>query len=223
MAGATDPAGRSRDASVARIFRGENEMETTSLQAEVRAVRGKGPARRLRAQGQIPAIVYGPALEPTALTLSPKELTKALEGPKGRNVVFTLSFDGKDLLAMVKDLTVDPVTRVILHADFLRVTEDRPIDIVVPVTTHGRPIGVQKGGKLTVVFRELPIRTVPKSIPVSIDIDVAKLDIGGAVTVADLQLPEGVSVTLPKTKNVVGVFEERKTAEEEAAATPAGS
>ncbi len=193
-------------------------MDTTSLQAEVRVGRGKGPARRLRAQGKIPAVVYGPALEPTALTVSPKELTKALEGPKGRNVVFTLSFGGKDVLAMIREITVDPVTRVILHADFLRVTDDRLVDVVVPVTTHGRAVGVQKGGKLTVVFRELPIRTVPGSIPVSIDIDVAKLEIGDAITVAELPLPEGVSVSLPAKQTVVGVFEEKKVKEEEGAA-----
>ncbi len=198
-------------------------METTKLQAEVRAARGKGPARRLRAQGQIPAIVYGPALEPTALTVSPKELTKALEGPKGRNVVFSLTFDGKDVLAMVRDLTVDPVTRVVLHADFLRVTEDREIDIVVPVTTHGRAVGVQKGGKLTVIFRELPIRTTPGRIPVSIDIDVTKLDINDAVNVANLPLPEGVRVSLPAKQNVVGVFEEKKVQDEAGPGAPAAS
>lgn len=193
-------------------------METTTLQAEVRDVRGKGPARRLRAQGKIPAIVYGPDLEPTPLTVSPKELTKALEGPKGRNLVFALSFAGKDIYAMVRDLTVDPVTRVILHADFLRVFEDREIDATVPVTTSGRAAGVQKGGKLTVVFRELPVRAVPGKIPVSIDIDITRLDIGDAISVAELPLPEGVSVSLPAKQNVVGVFEERGRGQEEEAA-----
>ena len=80
-------------------------METTTLQAEVRDTRGKGPARRLRAQGKVPGVFYGPGLEPTPLTLSPKELEKALRGERGRNVVFKLSVGGKDELAMVKDLT----------------------------------------------------------------------------------------------------------------------
>ena len=84
-------------------------METTTLQAEVRASRGKGPARRLRAEGKVPGVFYGPGVEPTPLTLSPKELTKALRGERGRNVVFKLSVDGKDELAMVKD--VDKIGR----------------------------------------------------------------------------------------------------------------
>ena len=81
-------------------------METQTLQAEVRDSRGKGPARRLRAQGKVPGVFYGPGLEPTPLTLSPKELEKALRGERGRNVVFALSVGGKEELAMVKDVTV---------------------------------------------------------------------------------------------------------------------
>ena len=92
-------------------------METTTLQAEVRDSRGKGPARRLRAQGKIPAVFYGQGIEPTPLTLSPKELKKALRGERGRNVVFKLSVGGKDELAMIKDLTIDPVSRELLHVD----------------------------------------------------------------------------------------------------------
>ncbi len=92
-------------------------METTTLQAEVRAGRGKGPARRLRAQGKLPGVFYGPGLEPTPLTLSPKELEKALRGKRGRNVVFKLTIDGKDELAMVRDVAIDPVTQRLLHVD----------------------------------------------------------------------------------------------------------
>ncbi|MGB5695622.1 MAG: 50S ribosomal protein L25, partial [Polyangiales bacterium] len=100
-------------------------METTTLQAEVRASRGKGPARRLRAQGKVPAVFYGPGVEPTPLTLSPRELTKALRGERGRNVVFKLSVGGKDELAMVRDLMTDPVTHELLHIDLYRVFEDK--------------------------------------------------------------------------------------------------
>jgi large subunit ribosomal protein L25 len=198
------------------------EMETTKLQAEVRASRGKGPARRLRAEGKVPAVVYGPGVSPTALSVSPKDLAKALGGEHGRNVVFSLSFDGKDLLAMVRDLAVDPVTRQILHADFYRVTEDLEVNVVVPVTTHGRAVGVQRGGSLKVSFRELPVRTRPGLIPVSVHIDVSKLDIGQTITIAGLDLPEGVIVTLPPKQAVVTVLAESKAKPEEEGAAAAG-
>ncbi len=199
-------------------------METTKLQAEVRAGRGKGPARRLRAEGKVPAVVYGPGVTPTALSVSPKELTKALGGERGRNVVFSLAFDGNELLAMVREVAVDPVTRRVLHADFYRVTEETEVNVVVPVTAHGRAVGVQRGGSLKVNFREVPVRTRPGTIPVSVNVDVSKLDIGQSISVAGLELPEGVVVTLPPKQTVVTVLEESKAKgpEEEGAAAAAG-
>src|SRR5512139_4177380 len=102
-------------------------MEKTTMQAEVRAGRGKGSARRLRGEGKLPAVVYGPGLEPTPLTVSPKPLLKALRSEYGRNVVYTLEWNGKKELAMVKDLATDPVTGDLLHVDFYRVTEDSQV------------------------------------------------------------------------------------------------
>ena len=121
-------------------------METTTLQAEVRAGRGKGPARRLRGEGKIPAVVYGPGLEPALLTVSPKPLLKALRGEYGRNVVYVLEWNGKKELAMVKDLATDPVTSDLLHVDFYRVTEESPVVVNVPFQAKGRAQGVRMGG-----------------------------------------------------------------------------
>ena len=138
-------------------------METTTLQAEVRETRGKGPARRLRAQGKVPGVFYGPGVEPTPLTLSPKELEKALRGERGRNVVFQLSVGGKDELAMVKDVTVDPVSQELLHVDLYRVFEDKELEIDVPFRTHGRAQGVVMGGVLNVTRRTLPFARRPRT------------------------------------------------------------
>ena len=147
-------------------------METTTLQAEVRATRGKGPARRLRAEGKIPGVFYGPGVPPTPLTLSPKEVTQALRGERGRNVVFKLSVDGKDQLAMVKDVTTDPVTQELLHIDLYRILEDKVLEVHVPLHAIGRSVGVVQGGVLNITRRTLPLRTTPANIPVSIDVDV---------------------------------------------------
>ena len=199
-------------------------METTTLQAEVRDSRGKGPARRLRAEGKVPAVFYGPRVEPTPLTLSPKELTKALRGERGRNVVFKLSVGGKDELAMVRDLTTDPVSHELLHIDLYRVFEDKQIEVDVPFHTHGRAAGVVQGGVLNVTRRTLPIRTTPANIPVSIDADVTHLNIKDSIAVEEIALPEGVVCTLRPKLTLAIVLEPRQLAplegEETAAAAP---
>ncbi len=192
-------------------------METTTLQAEVRDSRGKGPARRLRAQGKIPGVFYGPGVEPTPLTLSPKELRKALRGERGRNVVFKLSVGGKDELAMVKDVTTDPVSQELLHVDLYRVFEDKVLEIEVPFHTRGRAQGVVMGGVLNVTRRTLPVRTKPANIPVSIDVNVTHLNLKDTISVEQVPLPEGVECTLAPKLTLVIILEPRKaTAAEEA-------
>jgi large subunit ribosomal protein L25 len=196
-------------------------METTTLQAEVRASRGKGSARRLRAQGKVPGVFYGPGVEPAPLTLSPKELEKALRGERGRNAVFKLSLGSKEELAMVKDVTTDPVTQELLHVDLYRVFEDKQIEVNVPLRMHGRAAGVVQGGVLNVTRRSLPVRTTPAKIPVSIDLDVTRLELKEAISVEEVSLPPGVECTLPPKLTLVIVVEPRKVAapgEEEAAA-----
>ncbi len=200
-------------------------METTTLQAEVRAGRGKGPARRLRAEGKVPGVFYGPGLEPTPLTLSPKEITKALRGERGRNVVFKLSVDGKDELAMVKDVTTDPVTQELLHIDLYRILEDKALDVNVPFRTYGRSVGVVQGGVLNVTRRVLPLRTTPANIPVSIEVDVTHLALKDTISVEDIELPAGVECSLNPKLTLVIILEPRKAtaaeAEEDALAAAA--
>ncbi len=199
-------------------------METTTLQAEVRAERGKGPARRLRASGKLPAVFYGPGAEPTPLTLSPSEVTKALRSKRGRNVVFKLTVDGREELAMVKELTTDPVSQELLHIDLYRIFEEKELDVNVPFHTHGRAAGVVQGGVLNVTRRELPLRTKPANIPVSVDVDVTPLNIKDSITVEDLQLPEGVVCTLRPEFTLAVVLEARRVvAGEEEDAAPAAA
>jgi large subunit ribosomal protein L25 len=197
-------------------------METTTLQAEVRDTRGKGPARRLRAQGKVPGVFYGPGVDPTPLTLSPKELEKALRGERGRNVVFSLSVGGKNELAMVKDVTVDPVSQELLHVDLYRVFEDKELEIDVPFRTHGRAQGVVMGGVLNVTRRTLPVRTTPAKIPVSIDVDVTPLQLRDTISVEQVEMPEGVECMLSPKLSLVLVLEPRRAAATAAADEAAG-
>ena len=174
--------------------------------------RGKGPARRLRAQGKLPGVFYGPGVEPTPLTLSPKELEKALRSDRGRNVVFTLSVGGRDELAMVKDVTTDPVSQELLHVDLYRVFEDKELDVDVPFHARGRAQGVVMGGVLNVTRRTLPIRTTPDKVPVSVDVDVTPLGLKDTVSVEQIELPEGVQCTLSPKLTLVIVLEPRRAA-----------
>ena len=196
-------------------------METLTLTAEVRAGRGKGPARRLRMHGQIPAIFYGPGIDPTPLAVHPKELARTLMTGMGRNAVIRLSVDGREELCMVKDLEIHPVTRKILHADFYRVAEDRPLIIEIPIRTEGRAPGVAEGGRLNIAIRALPIRTLPTRIPPSITVDVSALELNRVIQVKDLALDPTIEVLLSENQTIVSCTEERRPALEEEAAAAA--
>ncbi len=190
-------------------------METTTLQAEVREERGKGSARRLRNQGKLPAVLYGPGIESTPLTVPPKDLTKALRSEHGRNVVYTLEFGGKTELAMVKDLAVEPVGGALLHADFLRVTEDMELEVNVPFRAEGRAQGVRMGGMLNVTTRTVPIRTTVTNIPVAVVVDVTDLELHETVTIKDLVLPEGCVAMMRAEHTLAIVLESKKMMSDE--------
>jgi len=159
--------------------------------AQNRAEKGKGPARRLRQNGLIPAVVYGGKTEPTHLAVDPAVLLKAIETPHKFNTLLTLKTDGGEKHVLFKDYTVDPVTRRLLHADFLEVKLDQPVKVAVPVVTTGRAQGQADGGILSIAAHEIVLEALPGKIPVRIEVDVTALKIGGSIHVADLKAPEG--------------------------------
>lgn len=188
-------------------------MEAHALQVQSRTDTGKGAARRLRASGQVPAVLYGLGRPTESLSLLPAELTKALSTSFRRNVLFQFDVHGSSELAMLKDLVVHPTKRTIVHADLLRVTEETSITAKIPLQTVGRAAGVQKGGKLTVHFRDLLVQTTPNHIPESVVVDVSKLDLGGEVTVGDLPALEGVTFRLPPSTKIISIGGEHKSKE----------
>lgn len=195
-------------------------METQSLKVQIRDARGKGPAKKMRANDELPAVFYGRGLTGTALTLSPKALVAGLGTKFGRNVLFKLDMGKTEEFAILRELQIHPVTRRPVHADFLRVDPEVPIAVRVPLATEGRAKGVVQGGELRVNYRTLPIVAKPGQIPAAIIVDVTELDIHQSTRVKDLKLPEGVRVALPAEQAVVGVATERKVVEEETAAVP---
>ena len=159
--------------------------------AERREEKGKGPARRLRQKGLIPAVVYGGKSEPTHLAVDPAALMKAIETPHRFNTVLTLQLEGGEKHVLFKDYTVDPVTRKLLHADFLEVKLDQPVKVEVPVVTTGRSPGQAEGGILSIATHEIVLEALPAKIPVRIEVDVTNLKIGGSIHVSELKAPEG--------------------------------
>jgi large subunit ribosomal protein L25 len=129
--------------------------------------------------------------------------------------------NGQPLTVLLSDFQYHPVTRDLLHADFLQIDVTQPVDVDVPFELTGKPAGVVLGGVLRQVFRKLPVRCLPERIPVKIEHDVTELALGEHVQVQELTLPEGVAIRYEPTRTVAGVVApEKAPAEAEAAAAP---
>jgi len=197
-------------------------MEIIKLTASRRELAGKGPSRRLRREGQIPAITYGMKRAPLAIAVSPKELKAALSGVHGRNTVIELTVGGGDkFTALVKEYAHHPVTREIVHADFTQIDLAQPVDVQVPFKLFGKCVGVVAGGVLGQMYRALPVRCLPEKIPAVIELDVTDLELGASKKVSDLKLPEGVAIRLSQDQTIAVVAAPDKRGEAEDAAAAA--
>ncbi|MGH7379524.1 MAG: 50S ribosomal protein L25 [Candidatus Methylomirabilales bacterium] len=191
-------------------------MEFVDLVAERRTERRKAAAKRLRRAGRIPAVLYGEG-EPLLLSVSPKALQGVLEA--GENVIINLQvkMDGgvESRKVLVKELQIDPVREMPLHADFLGISMTRVIAVKVPVELTGIPVGVTtKGGILEHALWELEVKCLPAAIPERVTLDVSALDLGDALHVKDLKVPEGVVVEADPEQVVAMVSAPRVEAEE---------
>ena len=166
-------------------------MDAT-LQAEKRETRGKNEARRLRANGRIPAVLYGSekgkAIE---ISVDPKVLSRILHSESGVNTLIGLQLDGGDTRVLVKEYQLDPIGHKLLHADFYQVAMDKALTLTVPIVLKGEARGVkQQGGIVDFVNREIEIEVLPGDIPEHIDIDISELLMNQGIRVRDI-LTEG--------------------------------
>lgn len=164
---------------------------------ESKSKAGKGAARQTRAAGKVPAVVYGPDLEPMMVSFREQDLVKALSTPAGRNVFLRIKTDDSKLngaRVIVKELQVHPVKRVFTHADFYRLDPSKMIHANVPVRFEGTAIGVKLGGILQITQRDVAVSCLPDDLPEAIVIDVSDLKPGHSVHVQDLTVPEGVRI-----------------------------
>jgi large subunit ribosomal protein L25 len=207
-------------------------MEAT-LEAVKRSDSGKNEARRHRAAGRLPAVVYGTAKDGKApigvpVTVDPKGLMRILRSDSGVNTLITLKLDGGATQVLVKEYQLDPVTHALLHADFYQLAMDKAIVVTVPVQIKGEAKGVKlQGGLLDFVTREIEVECLPANIPEHIDVDVTELDVHDSIRVRDIAtgdkwkpLTDGdtmlVHVVVPKA-------EESATAAAAEAAAPAAA
>jgi large subunit ribosomal protein L25 len=170
----------------------------------VRTKTGDGPARGLRRDGKMPAILYGPGIEPVPLSVDIKEFERALKKSKTRmaQTVFNLAIQNGEKAnrsAMVRELQRHPLSRAFLHADFYEIAMDRKVKVKVPITVKGIAKGIDLGGMLQVVRREIDILCFPNEIPDTIEIDVTELNVGDAIHVNDLK-PQG-NIEIPADMN----------------------
>lgn len=195
-------------------------MSQVKLEAKIRKETGKGVARRLRREGRVPAVLYGHHLEePIILDVNSKDTEKILK-TNGKTGLINLSFGDenvKDQLAMLVDYQRDVFGTCLLHVDFKQVRMDEKVTVSVPIVLVGEAVGVKAGGVLEQHIREIEVECLPTDIPAHIEVDVAGLDLGHHITVAQLKAPEGVEFKVDPEEMVVSVAITRAVAEADAA------
>jgi large subunit ribosomal protein L25 len=197
--------------------------------AEPRQSRGKNEARRLRASGSAPAVVYGTGGESVPVAISPKEITKILHSKSGHNTIFNLSVKGgENSPVMIVDYQLDPIKSHLLHADLKRIDLTHRLSVKVPVHTTGEPKGVKiQGGLHEVVSREIEIECLPDDIPEHFTVEVGELMIGQSIRAADVPLTGSMVLLSPADSVISHVValkaEAPAAAEGEVAAAPAAA
>ena len=179
-------------------------MAEINVTADTGRPTGSRAAGRLRAEGKVPAIVYGLGKDPVSVAVGWRELRVALTGEAGLNTLIDLHVDGGSELVMVKDLQRHPVRRDVLHVDFLRVSRDQELTVDVPVTLVGEAKAVlDAGGVVDQVHFTLAVTSKPQNIPNELTVDVSGLALGDTIRVGDITLPADVTVHLDVEEAVV--------------------
>ena len=197
-------------------------MELIELTATIRKTKGKNAAHVLRQASKIPAVLYGPGTEPIILSIQAKDLEQILKKNQVGQVLFNLKIQNgktKTRSAMIKELQVHPISQNYLHADFYEIDMDRKITVKVPVVAKGHSAGVEMGGTLQLVRRELDVFCLPNEIPEAIELDISDLAIGDSIHVEDIVMPGDIEIQAEVNFTVLTISSpkvEEEEAEEEA-------
>lgn len=199
-------------------------MEQVLIKADRRSATGKGVARKARAAGMIPAVLYGGGVDPVSITISSKDWDKITRHMK-RNVILDMEIHGgasvENRPVMVKEVQRNGVGTEIMHIDFLQVSMEKTVEVEVPIHLSGKSKGEVLGGVIDIHLRSIKVECLPGQIPEEIVVDLTELDIGDSVHVSDISLP-GVKLIEHGDVAILSVVpptvEEKKVATEEAAA-----
>lgn len=196
-------------------------MAEVKLKADKRPEAGKGSARRTRAAGRVPGVVYGRGMDPVVISVDRREFVTALLSDSGMNTLLDIEIDGSSTLALTKELQRDPVRGTLLHADFIKVDRTVEVEVEVPVHIAGEAPGAKEGGVLEHPLFTVHVRSLPGDVPEVVEADVSNLNMGDILRVSDLA--EGRSFTIlddPETvvASVVAPISEEALASMEAEA-----
>jgi large subunit ribosomal protein L25 len=193
-------------------------MAIVSLSANSREGTGKGAARTLRSQGQIPAVIYGHGRDPQALALNARDLDKMLSHIQAESTVIEVTVGGQTAKTLIREIQRHPIKRQILHVDFQALVAGEKVTVSIPIVLVGVPEGVRlEGGVLDQTLREIEIEVDPSNIPDHIEYDVTSMVIGDSVHISDLKVPEGVEVLDDPETSVAVLAAPRAVIEETAA------
>jgi large subunit ribosomal protein L25 len=188
-------------------------MEKLTIEAKRRWDLGKNGSRRLRKEGMIPAILYGAEEEPLPLAIDRKTMDHHLHTEGGRNRIYLLKLDDKNQKeVLVRDFQLDPVRDELVHVDFLKISQKRPVEVNVPIVMEGVPVGVKNaGGVLVILRRDLPVRCLPQDIPAQLTADVTGLDLHERMKIRDLKVEKKVTILADPDINIASVESTRTT------------
>jgi large subunit ribosomal protein L25 len=198
-------------------------MKQVVLTAQKREKVGKEICKKLRKQGKIPAIIYGPGVDPLHIAVNFNEFEKVYNRYKGETVLYLLEVangETQKYQCILKELQRDPVTDRFIHLDFYAVSTENVIEIEVPIEFVGRPVGLTKGGILEIFMHELTVECLPTAIPDKIVVDISHLDLGDSLHVRDIKVPEGVKIKDRPEETVCTVVAEEEEKTEGAEETP---
>jgi large subunit ribosomal protein L25 len=192
-------------------------MASAALSAQPREGTGKGSARKLRAAGRVPAVIYGHGEETRMLSVDAHELVTLFSKIRVENTVITMNIEGEAQAsqALVREVQRHAYRDDVVHVDFYQIHAGEAITVGVPLRLLGNPPGVKAGGVLQHALNEIEVRCMPDRIPATLDIDISSLEIGDSVHVSDIPQPEGVEFLIDAERTVCSVMAPTLAVEEE--------
>jgi large subunit ribosomal protein L25 len=184
-------------------------LELLEITANTRTSAGNGPSRVLRREGNIPAVLYGPESQSIHLSIASVDLEHALKKASSNQIIFNMAIQNghiENRTAMIKEIQIHPISRNFLHVDFYEISKDRKITVNVPVVVKGKAKGIEDGGMLQIIEREIEVLCLPFEVPESISIDITELGIGDSIHVKDIKAAENIELAGDKNDTILTIL-----------------